>query len=159
MCPFVIFCEDWLFQTYNNFVYKKPSSKNTRLWKMSELIAIFDIEDKRLLSLYENKNFDKIIRFTTMKIQLGKNPNYFVWRALAYNLRRKFTSVYNDFIQAKQFGPKNVVIEPLLSKNDLNATFIKYFENFWLVLKTQISINFLYISYLLRHQALLAPLS
>ena len=45
---------------------------------MSELIAIFDIEDKRLLSLYENKNFDKIIRFTTMKIQLGKNPNYFV---------------------------------------------------------------------------------
>ena len=45
---------------------------------MSGLIAILDIEDKRLLSLYENENFDKIIRSTTIKIKLGKNPNYFV---------------------------------------------------------------------------------
>ncbi len=109
---------------------------------MSEFIAILDIEDKWLLSLYENENFDKIIPSTTIKIKLGKNPNYFVWRALAYNLRRKFTSIFNDFIQAKQLGLKNVVIEPLVSKNDLNAIFTKYFGNFWLVVKTQIRIEF-----------------
>tara|TARA_X000000950_G_C13508651_1_gene494819 strand:- start:291 stop:428 length:138 start_codon:yes stop_codon:yes gene_type:complete len=45
---------------------------------MSEFIAILDIEDKWLLSLYENENFDKIIPSTTIKIKLGKNPNYFV---------------------------------------------------------------------------------
>ena len=71
---------------------------------MSGLIATLDIEDKRLLSHYENENFDKIMRSTTRKIKLGENPNYFVWRALAYNLRIKFTSVYNVFIQAKQYG-------------------------------------------------------
>ena len=76
-----------------------------------------------------------------MKIKLGKNPNYFVWRTPAYNLRRKFTSVYNDSIQAEQLGPKNVIIERLVIKNDLNANFIKYFEGFWLVVKTQISIE------------------
>ena len=109
---------------------------------MSELIAILDIEDKRLLSLYKNESFDKITRSTTRKIKLGKNPNYFVWRALAYNLRRKFTLANNDFIQAKQLGLKDVIIEPLVGKNDPNATFIKYFENFWLVVKIQISIEF-----------------
>ena len=35
---------------------------------MSEFIAILDIEDKRLLSLYENENFGKIIGSTTRKI-------------------------------------------------------------------------------------------
>ncbi|GIR97142.1 MAG: hypothetical protein CM15mP100_3620 [Alphaproteobacteria bacterium] len=45
---------------------------------MSELIAILNIEDKRLLSLYKNESFDKIICSTTIKIKLGKNPNYFV---------------------------------------------------------------------------------
>ena len=109
---------------------------------MSKFIAILDIENKRLLSLYQNENFDKIIRSTTIKIKLGKNPNYFVWRALAYNLRRKFTSIFNDFIQAKQLGLKNVVSEPLVSKNDLNAIFIKYFENFWLIVKARIRIKF-----------------
>ena len=44
---------------------------------MSELTAIPDIEDKRLLSLYENEDFDKIMR-KTIKIKLGKNLNYFV---------------------------------------------------------------------------------
>ena len=83
---------------------------------MSELITTLDIEDKRLLSLYENENFDKIIRSKTIKIKLGKKPKYFVLRALAYNLRRKFTSVYNDFIQAKNLGFKNVINEPLVGK-------------------------------------------
>jgi hypothetical protein len=44
---------------------------------MSELIAILDIEDKRLLSLYENDNFDKIIRSTTIKIKLAEKPKLF----------------------------------------------------------------------------------
>ena len=101
-----------------------------------------DIEDGRFLSLYENENFDKIIRSKTIKIKLGKKPKYFVWTALAYNLRRKFTSVYNDFIKAKRLGLMNVSIGPLAIKNDLNATFIKYFKNFWLAVKTQISIEF-----------------
>ena len=41
---------------------------------MSELLATLDIEDNRLLSLYENENFDSIIRSTTIKIKLGKKP-------------------------------------------------------------------------------------
>jgi len=45
---------------------------------MSQLITTLDIEDKRLLSLYENENFDKIIRSKTIKIKLGKKPKYFV---------------------------------------------------------------------------------
>ena len=77
---------------------------------MWELIAILDIEDKQLLSHYENENFDKIICSTAIEIKLGKNSNYFVWRALAYNLRSKFISLYNDFIQAKQLGFKNVIV-------------------------------------------------
>ena len=44
---------------------------------MSELIATLDIEDNRLLSLYENENFDKVIRSTTIKIKLGKKPKLF----------------------------------------------------------------------------------
>ncbi len=70
---------------------------------MSGLFAILNIEGKRLLSLYKNESFDKITRSTTTEIKLGKNPNYFVLRALAYNLRIKFTSVYNVFIEAKQY--------------------------------------------------------
>jgi len=49
---------------------------------LSGLLAILNIEDKRLLSLYKNKSFDKITRSTTRKIKRSKNPNYFVWRAL-----------------------------------------------------------------------------
>ena len=95
---------------------------------MSELNVILEIEDKRLLSLYENEDFDQIIRSTTKKIKLGKNnPNYFVLRALAFSARGKFRSAHNDFIQAKQLGLKNAIIEPLVSKNDLNANFTKYF--------------------------------
>ena len=44
---------------------------------MSGLIATLDIEDKRLLSHFENENFDKIIRSTTRKIKLGKKPKLF----------------------------------------------------------------------------------
>ena len=47
-----------------------------------------------------------------------------------------------DFIQAKKLGLKNVINEPLVGKSDTNATFIKYIENFWLVVKTQISIEY-----------------
>ena len=69
---------------------------------MSELNAILKIEDKRLLSLYENENFDQIIRSTTKKIKLGKkDPNYFVLRALAFSARGKFRAAHDDFIQAK----------------------------------------------------------
>ena len=61
-----------MFQTYNNFVYKKPSSINSKLSKMSVLFAILDIEDKQLLSICENEDFDKIIRSTKIKTKLGK---------------------------------------------------------------------------------------
>ena len=98
---------------------------------MSVLNAILNIEDKRLLSLYENENFDQIIRSTTKKIKLGKkDPNYFVLRALAFSARGKFRSAHNDFIQAKQLGLKNAIIEPLVSKNQIHSTFKKHFEKF-----------------------------
>ena len=48
---------------------------------MSQLIAILDIEDKRLLSLYEHENFDKIIRLTTIKIKLDKKPKLFCFKS------------------------------------------------------------------------------
>ena len=98
---------------------------------MSVLNAILNIEDKRLLSLYENENFDQIIRSTTKKIKLGKkDPNYFVLRALAFSARGKFSPAHNDFIQAEQLGLKNAIIEPLVSKNQLHSTFKKHFEKF-----------------------------
>ena len=59
-----------------------------------------------------------------------KNPNYFVLRALALSARGKFRSAHDDFIQAKQLGLKNAIIEPLVSKNQLHATFMKHFEKF-----------------------------
>ena len=45
---------------------------------MSGLSTTSDIEDGRLLSLYENENSDEIICSKTIKIKLGKKPNYFV---------------------------------------------------------------------------------
>ena len=45
-------------------------------------------------------------------------------------------------LRQSNIGLKNVFIDPLVGKNDLNATFKRYFENFWLVVKTQISIEF-----------------
>ena len=48
---------------------------------MPELFATLDIEDNRLLSLYENENFDNIIRSTTIKIKLGKKPKLFCFKS------------------------------------------------------------------------------
>lgn len=44
---------------------------------MSELVATLDIEDRRLLSLYENQNVGQKMRSTTTKIKLGKKPKLF----------------------------------------------------------------------------------
>ena len=104
---------------------------NSRLSKMLELNDILDIVDKRFISLYKNEDFDQIISSTTKKIKRGKkSANHFVSRGLAYHAKGKFASAHDDFLEAKQLGLKNAIIEPLVRKNQLNATFISYFEKF-----------------------------
>ncbi len=98
---------------------------------MSELNVNLKVEDKHFLSLYEKGNFDQLLRSTTKKIKLGKkSANNFVLRGLALNAKEKFTLAQNDFLEAKKLGAKNAIIEPLIKKNQLNATFIKYLEAF-----------------------------
>ena len=88
---------------------------------MLELNAILDIVDKRFISLYKNEDFDQIIRSTTKKIRLGKkSANHFFSRGLAYNAKGQFTSAHNDFLEAKQLGLENAIIEPLVRKNHSN---------------------------------------
>ena len=111
-------------------MYYKTSSIDFWLSKMSELNVNLKVEDKHFLSLYEKGNFDQLLRSTTKKIKLGKkSANNFVLRGLALNAKEKFTLAQNDFLEAKQLGLKNAIIEPLIKKNQLNAT-LKYLEAF-----------------------------
>ena len=53
---------------------------------MSKLNAILDIVDKRFISLYENEDFDRVIRSTTKILNLGEIAHELVMDKSKYKM-------------------------------------------------------------------------
>ena len=99
---------------------------------MSELNLTLNLQDRRLISLYETGNHQLLIRAATKKIKLGKQiSSHLALRGLAYHSSEKFALAHNDFMKAIELGLRTNTLIRLAKESMLYAKFLELLDSFY----------------------------